>query len=207
MGLNGAHCADVGMPTPVNPWLGLTSWWVSWQSWHPCSLSILSILDSLSILEQVAELDGMLGTSLCSWLDGRLVQLPSSETGCSSSLSSAFFQEAAGSCLAEKSFLIFFFWHGEKLQENCETGHTSLQFVFNYSEGRGGNYNTPCHASSSGEIRVRKYACCSGEHQCQRWARIPSWHAGQDGDSCPCLLLWELSRSWGQQHAAHNVNY
>lgn len=142
-----------------------------------------------------------------------LVQLLSSETGCSSSLSSAFFQEAAGSCLAEKSFLMFFFfffffsWHGEKLQENCETGHTSLQFVFNYSEGRGGNYNTPPRAPSSGEIRARKYACCSEERRCQRWARIPSWHAGQDRDSCPCLLLWELGRSWGQQCAARNVNY
>lgn len=39
-----------------------------------------------------------------------LVQLLSSKTGCSSSLSSAFFQEAAGSCLAEKSFLMFFFF-------------------------------------------------------------------------------------------------
>lgn len=74
--------------------------------------SVLLLEDSLSVLEQVAELDGMLGASLCSWLDGRLVQLPSSETGCSSSLSSAFFQEAAGSCLAEKSFLIFFFFFG-----------------------------------------------------------------------------------------------
>lgn len=165
--------------------------------------------DSLSVLEQVAELDGMLGTSLCSWpgaapviqnrlqLQPELCLLPRScwELSCREIFSNVF-------------FLFFFFsWHGEKLQENCETGHTSLQFVFNYSEGRGGNYNTPPRAPSSGEIRARKYACCSEERRCQRWARIPSWHAGQDRDSCPCLLLWELGRSWGQQCAARNVNY
>lgn len=135
-----------------------------------------------------------------SWLDGKpgLAAVIPNRLQLQSELL-LFFQEAAGSFLAVRLFIILFFWHGEKLQGNSETGHNSLQFVFNYSQGRGGNYNTPFPRkdpqvkSALGNMHTNRDGWVFLPGLLLRWlglsgARLPRWQTG------PCLAE-EAARS------------